>query len=162
MKRTILSIAALTLLFAACKKADETTSYEDMLRGGQWKRISLTATYRLPTGTITTDNVYPNLDSCKMDNTLEFKVNYVGTEHKNARKCGAGDPDETAFNWEIFNSGKNIRLYNIPETFNGESSINGDVITLNSNELSIRYVAIDRDPITQDADTVTFADVFRK
>lgn len=162
MKRTLLSAFAVTLLFAACKKVDTPTSNEDMLRGGRWKRTSLKVTYRQGTGAMKTDDIFTPLDTCIKDNSLEFKTAYVGTEYKNVIKCSAGDPDETPFNWEIFNSGKNIRIYNVPETFRGESSINADVLTLSSNMLSIRYVYIKRNPLTQTADTFTYADVFRK
>lgn len=162
MKRTLLSGLAFTLLFAACKKAETPDSFEDKLRGGQWKRSSLLLTFRLGTGEMTTQNAYAPLDTCLKDNTLEFKTAYVGTERKGNYKCSVGDPDETTFNWEIFNSGKNIRIYNVPETFDGESSINADIVTLTTNQLSLRYVIINRNPITQTADTFTFADVFRK
>lgn len=162
MKRLLLSIAALTLLLAACKKSEDTISDEDMLRGGQWKRASLTATYRLQTGALTTENIYTPMDTCLKDNTLEFKVNYVGTERKNFLRCGVGDPDETTFNWEIYNSGNNIRLYNVTELFGGESAINAQVINLTANELSIQYRLIDVDSATHDMDTVTYADIFRK
>jgi len=162
MKRTLLSGLALILLFAACKKAETPDSFEDKLRGGQWKRSSLLVTYRSSTGRMITEDALGPLDTCLKDNTLEFKTAYVGTERKNNLKCSVGDPDETPFNWEIFNSGKNIRIYNVPETFSGETSINADILNLTANELSIRYVAIDRDAITQTADTFTFADVFRK
>ncbi len=163
MKRTLLSAFALTLLFSACKKADTPDSFEDMLRGGQWRRTALKMTYRDGTGAMKTDDVYAaSLSECVKDNSLEFKNAYVGTEYKNSNKCSAGDPDQTQFNWEIYNSGKNIRIYNVPETFDGESSVNADILNLTTNELSIRYMYIDRDPLTQTADTFTFADVFRK
>lgn len=162
MKRLLFSLATLTLLFSACTKVEDTISNEDMLRGGQWKRVSLNATKRLPTGTLETTNVYQYLDSCVMDNTLEFKVNYVGTERKNGWKCSAGDPEETTFNWELYNSGQNIRIYNAPETFRGESSINGVVTILTENQLAFNYKAIKVNAITQVIDTITVADVFRK
>jgi hypothetical protein len=162
MKKTLLSAFAVTLLFAACKKVDTPTSNEDMLRGGRWKRTSLKETYRLGTGELKTVDLFALLPDCLKDNNLEFKTAYVGTEYKNGNKCSAGDPDQTEFNWEIYNSGKNIRIYNVPETFLGESSINANVLNLTANELSIRYTSITRDAILQTADTSTFVDVFRK
>lgn len=163
MKKTLLSAFALMLLLNACKKVDTPDSYEDMLRGGQWKRTALTETYRQGTGAMKTDDVYANtLSDCIKDNTLEFKDAFVGTERKNTLKCNAGDPDQTQFDWEIYNSGKNIRIYNVPETFSGESSINADIVTLTANQLSIRYMLFNQNPLTQHTDTFTFMDTFRK
>jgi hypothetical protein len=162
MKRILLGLSFFALLFAACKKAETPESFEDKLRSGQWKRTALTLTYRSGTGAVVTDNLFRTMDTCRKDNTLEFKANYAGLERKNVLKCSAGDADETPFTWEIFNSGKNIRIYNVAETFYGENAINADIMTLTSNELTIRYQFIERDPLTHDADTFTLADTFRK
>lgn len=163
MARSLFLLSAVAVLsFAACKKVDDTQSPEDSLRGGQWRRSSLKSTFQ---GT-TTDG-FALLPDCLKDNTLEFKMNRSGTERRNNR-CNAGDPESTDFQWEFYNSGKNLRLYNIAETFGGAVdlgqglSINAEVLTLSDNQLSLRYVFYKQHPDTQLTDTTTVVDVFRR
>jgi len=160
MIKTVFFLSTLLVLFTACNKADTPASSEDMIRGGQWKRSSLKFNLHNPDGSTTTTDGYVLLPECVKDNTLEFKVNYVGTETKNA-KCSAGDPDANEFNWEIYNSGKNIRIYNADETFS-TNSVNGEILSLSANLLSFRYNFVQKDPINQTSDTVTVEDVFKK
>lgn len=154
----------MVILFSACKKAEDTTSSEDILRTGRWKRSSLKSTFR---GTVT--DVYASLPDCIKDNTLEFNVNLKGTEHRNNR-CSNGDPESAAFSWEFLNSGKNLRIYNANETFGTTtvipgasfSSVNAEVLQLSDNMLSMRYFGYVQNPIQQTIDTVTIVDVFRR
>jgi hypothetical protein len=155
MTRSLLIFSAMVILFSACKKAEDTNSSEDILRAGRWKRSSLKGTFR---GAVT--DAYASLPDCIKDNTLEFKVNFNGTEHRNT-KCSAGDADQASFNWEFFNSGKNLRIYNANETF-ANASINAEVLQLSETQLSMRYLAYIQDPIQQTMDTVTIVDVFRR
>ena len=159
MARSLLILAVLALSFAACNKADETESPEDKLRGGQWRRNSLRVTYRFGTKDTTVDGL-KLLDSCKRDNSLEFKANHLGTEHRNYR-CSAGDPETYDFEWEVYNSGANMRIYTLQETFSGKP-IDAAIQELSSNQLSLRYQLYNQNPLTQRTDTVTCVDVFRK
>lgn len=162
MARSLLLVTAFALLLTACNKADDTTSPEDMLRNGQWKRTSLKASHRNPlTGNMDITDGFSLIDECIKDNTLEFKTNYKGVEHKN-NKCNAGDADLTDFTWEIYNSGKNIRIYNANETFGGED-INAEIINQSETQISMRYLLIEQDPSqSTPTDTTIVTDVFRR
>lgn len=154
MIRSLLILSAVVLLLPACKKAEETTSSEDILRSGRWRRTSAKTTYH----GVTTD---VSMADCLKDNTLEFKVNYRGVEYRNT-KCSNGDPDTAPFEWGFANSGKNLRIYNATETFLAISSVNAEVLQLTDNQLSMRYHIFIQDPINQTLDTATIVDVFRR
>lgn len=165
MIRSLLILSAVVLLLPACKKAEETTSSEDILRSGRWKRTSAKSTYHG-----TTTDAFAGLPDCLKDNTLEFKVNYKGTEYHN-NKCSNGDPDTAPFEWGFTNSGQNLRIYNANETFffstspapgSTSTSVNAEVLQLSDNQLSMRYQVFIQDPINQTLDTATIVDVFRR
>ena len=161
MARSLLLLAAFALFLTACKKTDETTSPEDTLRTGQWKRYSIKGSHKDAMGVVTVFDLYPGLPDCIKDNGLEFKENYVGTEHRNGA-CSAGDASEAKFQWEFYNSGQSIRIYNATETFQ-TSDIDADVITMSETQISMRYKAISQDPTqTVPTDTLIVTDVFRR
>lgn len=164
MKQPLLSLLVLVLGFAACKQVDEIASPEDTLRGGSWRRTSLKKTYKDPaTNKDTTVEQYAQLDTCVKDNRLEFKGNHEGVEQRNGQKCSAGDPDTAPFFWELTDAGKGIRIYNAPETFSANASINADILTLTGSLVTFRYSHTDVDPMNPQNKTVTtYTEEFRR
>jgi hypothetical protein len=162
MNRLLLSLGALLLVFSACNKPDSPVSAEEDLRSGTWKRTSGKVTFKDPlTRGDSTKDYWSTEPECRLDNTLTFRVNYIGEMNLGTDHCSAGEPDTKAFTWQITEDGKKISLYGVKEYFPAED-IDADIVTRTLGFLTIQYRVITTDPIFQTADTTIYRDVLRK
>ncbi len=142
MKKLLLGCAALTLLFASCKKDDSTkdAGARGSLTNGQWKVTASSAVieYPAPIGTQNQD-VYSILPECQKDNLFRFNSDGNIISNEGATKCNASDPQETTNGkWTLSSDEKKMSLSG---SFNGASmTIDADVITLNQSSLVLKYV----------------------
>src|SRR6187402_2689504 len=102
MNRLLLTLSSLLLLLSACTKSDPPMSAEEDLRSGTWVRTSGKVTYKDPLthGDSTRDYLLTE-PTCRLDNSLVFKVNLQGVMNLGADHCVSGEPDTKAFTWQI-------------------------------------------------------------
>ena len=161
MNRLLLTLSALLIIFSACKKADSTTSAEEDLRSGTWRRTSGKVVYKdsLTGGDSVRDWLLTEAD-CRKDNSIVFKTGYIGTIDHGAIHCiNAESTNE--FNWEISKDEKHISLYGVADYF-PVNEVDAEILTRTLGYLTIRYRVINADPLASTYDTLIYTDVLRR
>lgn len=157
-----LSIAALLIILASCKKTEPTVTREDELRMGKWKMVAGTIQVDPYVGKDTLIHYYDSLPGCKRDDYIVFKTNYVATQNS-GEKCDPSEPDEIEFRWELFNNGTGINFWNANETFFGKPTISAPIINYNSSRFTIKYTEYWTSPVDNTKkDTLVFTHTFAK
>lgn len=112
MKRSLLFLAALLALFAACNKTpDPQVDVITMLRSGKWKVNSGTVTLRQPNGVKADKTYYPDLRmTCLQDDYIIFDSSNIGKVYSNTTKCSGSDVDSANFVWVLKNNDKNMDI----------------------------------------------------
>ena len=108
MKKTILAIAALTAVFAGCKK-DNTPAYREDDLIGQWVYQSVVLKETVG-GKTTTEDVFVTLDDCQKDDITIFTSGKRVLIDEGALKCNPNSPQTTDEGpWAIEN-GNQLRM----------------------------------------------------
>ncbi len=94
MKKMLFSIAAVTLLFASCKKNDDNVSRKDTLTNGKW-RITAATTTISTSGVSNTTDEYATYDACEKDDVTIFRTDMHLIDDAGAVKCNSSDPQQT-------------------------------------------------------------------
>ena len=162
MNRVFLALCVLPLLFAACKKSDDTsTSVEEDLRSGTWRRTSGKVSFRDPVSrSITIHDYLADEPDCRKDNSLKFGTAYIGTIDHGKVFCSSAETT-TAFNWEISKDGTHISLYGVQDYF-PLNDLDAEILTRALGYLTIRYQLISADAAHSTLDTLTYTDVLRR
>ncbi len=162
MNRLLLTLGALLIIAAAaCNKTDSTTSAEEDLRSGTWRRTSGKQQYKDPItrGDSLRDYILLE-DTCRKDNSLVFKEGYVGNVDHGGLHCVAAESTKE-FHWEVTKDEKHISLYGVADYF-PINNVDADIITRTLGYLTIRYKVVTADPIHSTFDTLIYTDVFRR
>lgn len=108
MKKTFIILAACSVMFGACKKADNNSSNgskTSTLTSGKWKIISSSAVieYPSPIGNQTVD-VYATQPPCAQDNLYTYNSDKTTTTDERPTKCSSGDPQtKSSGTWSLTN-----------------------------------------------------------
>lgn len=164
MKQTLLVFLLATLVFS-CKKVDEPTSRQDTLRSGKWNLGSMKITTKKygSTGDTTRNAIGNFLDSCEMDDYLEFGNNYTGDVNGASRKCSVNDQATLPYTWQITNGDNNLTISGAPSYF-GTDEVKGTIVNFTDGSFSMRYDVYYQNPIGQlgDYDTAHIAATYNK
>jgi hypothetical protein len=162
MNRVLLALCVLPLLFAACKKSDDTTtSAEEDLRSGTWKRTSGKVSRLDPvTRKVTIYDYYSDEPECRKDNSLHFGMDYSGTIDHGKVFCSSAET-ATEFHWEVSKDEKRISLYGVKDYF-PVNDLDAEILTRTLGYLTIRYQVITADAAHSTYDTATYTDVLRR
>lgn len=161
MTRVLLALCTLGLLFAACKKSDETTSAEEDLRSGIWQRTSGKVSYLDPdTRKVVIHDYYADEPDCRKDNSLKFGADYTGTIDHGKKFCTSAET-ATDFHWEVSKDETRISLYGVKDYF-PVNDLDAEILTRTLGYLTIRYQVINADPLHSTYDTLTYTDVLRR
>jgi hypothetical protein len=135
-------LLALVVSLGSCKKDDDnnpvTPAVNSTLTSGNWKLASSTSVieYPAPIGPQTA-NLYDMMQACQKDNLSKFNTDKTVTMDEGATKCNASDPQtQTAGTWNLTNNDTKFDF-----AYQG-TTINADVLTLNSTTFTIRYVTV--------------------
>lgn len=161
MNRLLLTLSALMLVLASCKKESTQTSAEEDLRSGTWRRTSGKVQYKDPnTRGDSLRNYMLDEDPCRLDNTIKFKEGYVGEINYGDNHCSAAESIKE-FTWAITKDEKRISLYGVADYF-PVNDLDADIITRTLGYLTIRYRVVTADPIHSTFDTLIYTDVLRR
>lgn len=161
MNRLLVTLSVLVVLFAACKKNDSTTSAEEDLRSGTWRRTSgkMIVKDSLTHGDSLRDYLLTEPD-CRKDNSLQFKENNIGILDHGTINCGPAEAN-SQFYWEVSKDEKHISLYDVADYF-PVKDVDAEIITRTLGYLTIKYRAVSADPLHSTYDTVYYIDVLRR
>lgn len=111
MKQLLVLAAAVMFLMASCTKSDTSTlENTDIIRNGKWKMTAFTVNLTDPFAhKDTVMDLFKVIDSCRMDDYLQFNEQYKGVLNTNTRKCGS-QSTELPFNWELRNDQTTLML----------------------------------------------------
>jgi hypothetical protein len=152
MKKLLLGMGAVTLLFSACKKSDDDSgtggSRKSTLTSGKWRITASTATieYPAPAGTQTMDalKLFP---SCQIDNLIGYNSDGTMTIDEGATKCNSSDPQvKTGGSWALLDNDSKLRL-----TDNG-TTVTASITAFSSSSMT---VSVDTTVAGMKATTVT-------
>jgi hypothetical protein len=161
MNRLLLTLGVAALLFSACKKGDQTTSAEEDLRSGTWRRTSGKVLYKDPISRSDSLRDYVLTDSlCRKDNSLNFKEGRIGYIDPGSVHCTPGEYQKE-FTWEVSKDEKHISLYDVADYF-PINDVDAEILTRTLGYLTIRYTVINADPIHSTYDTLVYTDVLRR
>ncbi len=161
MNRLLLTLGVVALSFGACNKGDSTTSAEEDLRSGTWRRTSGKVLYKDPYTRKDSLVDYVLTDSaCRKDNALNFKDGRVGTIDPGSVHCTAGEYFKE-FTWEVSKDEKHISLYGVADYF-PVNDVDAEILTRTLGYLTIRYKVVNADPIHSTYDTLVYTDVLRR
>ena len=137
MKKSLLAITAMTLLFTACKKDDETpvNPKKTVVTSGKWHITSSSSVvaYPAPIGTQTFD-LFAMIPACQRDNRYTFNSDNTVTTDEGATKCNASDPQQkTGGTWAFLNNDTQFQVVD------GSNSVSGDILVLDNSTLTLRY-----------------------
>jgi len=153
--KSLIPILALCLTVGACKKATDVPSREDALRGGAWRQVSGTVTYRIPgTNKDSTFNYWEAAPECEKDNTLSFLPNFDGTLGYGANRCDQSEPSTANFWWELQNNDETLEINYIGEYFYGAEPLRAEIVEFSGNSMTLRYQI--RDTIAPQTTPTTF------
>jgi hypothetical protein len=161
MNRLLVTLSILVILFAACKKSDSTTSAEEDLRSGIWRRTSGKISYKDPITHGDSLKDYTLADSpCRKDNALLFKEGTIGIMDHGSLHCNSAEGN-TQFYWEVSKDEKHLSLYGVADYF-PINDVDADILTRTLGYLTIRYRVVSADPLHSMYDTVYYTDVLRR
>jgi hypothetical protein len=161
MNRLLLTLSALIVLFASCKKEDAPTSAEEDLRSGVWRRTSGKYLYKDPdTKGDSLRNYMLTEDPCRLDNSIRFKEGYVGEINHGDNHCTAAESNKD-FTWAITRDEKHISLYGVRDYF-PINDVDAEILTRTLGYLTIRYKVITADAAHSTFDTLIYTDVLRR
>lgn len=152
------------VFFTSCEKATTPTTREDELRDGRWKLSNVTLKIDPFIGNDTMIQVYDSVyKKCEKDNYIVFMTNRQATQNNHLEKCGAGEPDEIPFTWELYNNGEGINFWNANETFFGQNAVTAPFVSYTKGSFVIRYKELLPSGFDQkQRDTFTFTYYFNK
>jgi len=138
MKKLFLSAAAVTLLFASCKKDDDggsSLNRKDQLMTGKWKITAATVTSTI-SGVSTTQDIFGLTDECNKDDLSIFKSDMHLITDAGAVKCNSNDPQqEDAGTWALTDNDTKLA---ITESGSTESSnidqLDGSTLKISNTE----------------------------
>lgn len=136
MKKALLSLAVLSLLFTACSK-DKTVVSRESLVVGQWKLNAFKIT--IPElGRPGQFNLFDTMATCRKDDITDFTADHEIYTDASTVKCNDTDSVRTfSGNWKLVNGEADLLLTN---------SAIGDVV-LNLNELDAKTMHLSKDTI---------------
>ncbi len=110
MKKALLFLTAGTLLFAACKKDDNSPARETLVTG-KWTVDSFTAGAYFGNQPLFQQNYLEDAEACERDNMIDFVADHTLYNDEGATKCDASAPQrEQAGTWQLTNGEKEITL----------------------------------------------------
>lgn len=140
MKKTLLILASVTLLFSACSKKDDNngggvTGAASNLTTGKWIITSSTSIvqYPNPIGPKTID-LWATFTACQKDNQYIFNTNNTNTTDEGATRCNPSDPQQiTGGTWSLSNNNTVLTLTD------GSTTVVSNVLTLDNANLKLQY-----------------------
>jgi hypothetical protein len=139
MKRTLIALGAIAVLFSACKKDDSTSASggkKGSLTTGKWRITSSTSVieYPAPIGTQTV-NLFSSIQPCMQDNLYIFNSDGTNTTDEGATKCNTSDAQtKSSGTWQLLNSDTQLKVTE------GSNTVTGDIQTLDNSSLVLKYV----------------------
>ncbi len=138
MKKLVLTLLTVSiLLFAGCKKDEETDNKEDLLTAKSWIMIGYTENGQ--------DVLQEMYDDCELDNITTFLSNGVFKEDEGATKCFEDDPQVEEGTWKI--NGNNLIM-----TGDILLALNFTITELNATTLKLSG----KNPFTSETISITF------
>jgi len=139
MKKILLSVAAIALLFAACNKEDknDTKTRTEYLTSGNWYVHSDKDIQTAPTDTTYDYIADSSYAPCDLDDFIKFNTDGTVVFDEGASKCSSLDPQSFSASWEFINNEQDIAVTfgdstsTIKDTFH-VSALDDNTFSMNS------------------------------
>jgi len=133
MKKTLLILASVSLFFASCSKSDDSgtgsTGGTTSLTSGKWVITSSNSLIQAQN-----TDIWALFPACQKDNQFTFNTNNTLTTDEGALKCDPNAAQQvTAGTWTLTNNDAQLTVSD------GNTTIVSTVLTLDNNNLKIRY-----------------------
>jgi hypothetical protein len=140
MKYFFLALSLLVFLAACDKKPTVVPNRENMMRAKKWKITGGTMTVKQPGGRDTILKYMDFLDTCYLDDFIEFDSMHFGSLFMGNSRCNAADPASRGFTWRLWNNDKYIDLF---DGFN-------TIFAVNTSIMPYRFDTLEKSPLKLD------------